>query len=682
MDGNGRISEAFESLLDKERFQAFINSYAPLTLKEYMSTVVKGKKVGMGFGDITESSPERLYRILSDGKISHPNGMQEYLFFRTGDHPVTGLSDVLNTLTDRLYQASLLYKQGKVPLILLVGPTGSGKTHIGQRLEEGLVEELERNPRYTFGFKKHGETANGAYNCPLSEEPLHLLTSKRSLLPSFITTSHNHAGELCSSCTVEYSKRLIDEASGFREFAEKFSDDGFTRYRDEDTQASQELEGGASKILDMIGEFVKVIRLKPNVASIELTDKNFYKKFPRAIESASRGILNIAIDDRDLDHVPDISYQLLLNLADKRVTDETGKSSQPDLTAFLYGNENVAKEIENRAPFEDRILPVYVRRNLSYSEEQKIYERANIPFKHFSPGIMKLVSMFSVATRVKHDGDSIAELFDDDDPSLFEIIDVYDRFETYKQLSKKEFEFVHNRLRVGKNVPPSDGWTEGFSARRVVADLFELKARSKHECFTLDSLLDFVKAKADTDDDYIGEFYPHATEFVMREIGDVVESDVSLAYRSVVFDSEGGLERLETFFSTYLDLIKKKALERISEVDVAGRGRVPIDEHISELVARLNVIDGESLKKEVDDWYYDKESKPLFSQIVEENPWLIEGGETLDDYIDWEQFAGEGGLNSQDKERLQKLLDKLEHKGYCDECGISTLRYYAREVIR
>ncbi len=680
----------------------FTEAYSPLSLSEYLDILKlnnekKKEKVQLDHtpelgaydnsffdrNNLTESSPARFYRMINEGKKKHEVGVSEYPFFSKGDNVVNGLCEVLDELSNRLYQASLLYKRSQIPLIMLVGPTGSGKTLIGRRLEEGMISDLEENPRYTFKFKRDNQET--PIKCPINEDPLNLLTSTRSLVPRKIRHEFKElgAGDICSSCSNTYSELLIEKAEEIK------NEGGLEGKLGRDYGWHNEDGGNTAKkgnpFTNLLDGIVEIVRLMPQSAFKELSYKGFEKDFRKYVENANRGILHITIDEANFDEIPKSAYQLLLSLADKRVSLENGSLLAPDVTVFLYCNEGILDDIKDHPSFYDRLLPVFVRRNLSFSEEAKIYSNANLPFTHLSPEILALAARFIIGTRIgEEEGLNIGDLFDKTAKNPFEeLIGIYDRYETHKAITDKEFEIVTERLNIGSFKPPVDGWSCGLSPRKAVAELCNLSASTKSTCFTIDTLLDFMDNIEDNQSDFSGGDIELSKAYVKEEISGIVQKDITVAYLSILYEKDGGVSKVEELFNSYKSFIGDKYARGKQEVKMVGRGNVPIDTAITEVLERLKI------KKKPEEFkqYYDgvvkqMTSEPAFTDLLSKHPDVISDEDGLSRFIDWNKLSRGLSLEPEQQNRITHLKSALRNiNGYCDDCGDSALRYYSDEVL-
>lgn len=247
--------------------------FSGISFSDYLSLVEEDSSVA-------EKSAQRIYRIISaDCKKS--GELMEYLFFKKGKYKIEGLFEVLDRFVKGIYIVSKSYERGLLPLILLIGPTGSGKTEIGKILDKGLAADLEKNPRFTFYFID-GEKE---ICCPFNEDPLNLITTSHSLIPEELRERYLKCGgnNLCPACSKVY-KRLVRK--GAKNLEEK------CQRGKEKTHADLKVSGDGNEIINVLDDIVRVTRLEPQIASVELAHKDFSNIFEEVLKRANRGILN------------------------------------------------------------------------------------------------------------------------------------------------------------------------------------------------------------------------------------------------------------------------------------------------------------------------------------------------------------------------------------------------------
>src|SRR5947207_4386539 len=121
--------------------------------------------------------------ILSYGieeHVEHKKKSTRYRFFRdelhNGRDAVYGIDQSLNHLVDIFKSASRNYGTER-RVILLHGPVGSAKSTIVRLLKRGLEEysKTRDGALYTYGWKREIEGRIAWHDCPMHEEPLHLI---------------------------------------------------------------------------------------------------------------------------------------------------------------------------------------------------------------------------------------------------------------------------------------------------------------------------------------------------------------------------------------------------------------------------------------------------------------------------------------------------------------------------
>ncbi len=602
--------------------------YSPFTgisFSDYLTLVKEDRSV-------TEKSAQRIYRIIS-ANYRRSGELREYPFFKEGKYKIEGLFEVLDRFAKGVYIVSKSYERGLLPLILLIGPTGSGKTEIGKILDAGLTEYLEKNPRFTFYFID-GEKE---IYCPFNEDPLNLITTSHSLIPEELRERYSKYGgsNLCPACSKVY-KRLIRKAAKKHE----------------------------NEVIYILDDIVRVIRLEPQIASVELVHKDFPDIFEEVLKKANRGILNIEIDDKAINTTPDTNYQLLLRLRDLKISLKDGSIFSPDIVVLMYANTDM-NEINKAAPLKDAIYPVFMRRNLSYIAEESILKKGELPFRHISPAALAVLAKFAVGSRI--DASSTAD--------LKKYLDIYEKYESSKRLSEEELEQI--RKRIPETSESKDGWKKGISSRTLLFDLFNMA--KPDECLTLEHIEWYLERKKENPD------LRPAAEVPLETLRSTALRDVILAYtvNSLGFDST--VNDTEKLFSYYIRLFKSKKFETKSKIQVVGVGEVSIQEEMDRVAKKLNIYKdgGKVLDSAIDKYFIESKEPPTFSQLLALRPDIIAIDEEMLGFIPWRELKQSGELNPKDADRLGKITGILKKElGYCDACAESVVRMTSKTVVK
>lgn len=623
----------------------WIRNFAPISIYEYIEIKENEYLDNINFSkslfEKTESSPERLYRIATQGKIKKKD-RYKYPFFREGKRSIRGLPEILEQMVERLYTSSLSFKSNQIPIILLVGPTGGGKTEMGRILEQGFTEELYENPRYTFEFKE----INGKKNvlCPFTEDPINLFTSSYLLIPRSIKEKFSQFAynELCPFC---------------REKLEKIM---------------REKSGETTNYLELLNKNINVVRLQPKVAMVELASdgKKFSRIFKNALQKSNRGILHVNIDDRILDKIPSTNYQLMLSLADRKISLGDGSYFTPDIVVLLYANEKILESLDKKPVLRDRILPVYMRRNLSYSEEEKIFKKMGLPFKHITPGGLRVLAKFSVGSRV-HDASDIT--------ALRNRLEIFEKNELFQELTEKEKAFILERL--PQNDVPKDGWSRGFSTRASIRFLYTI-TNEPDQCLTLEEILKFLEEIKPIIGKYTGTTYskePPVYLLSKKLVDDIAFRDTALAFTAITL---GSINKVEEKFSQFINLMKLKYLKKKEKIIIPGSGEIPIEAAMRDTLKKINLDPKkvEVLEAIINKHMQDLDKKPpTYGKILTLHPGLITGSESAKNYIQWQELS-RGGLSKSDEEKVKKLLMIMKELGYEEDCGEAALRIASQRI--
>ncbi|KCZ72016.1 putative Ser protein kinase [Candidatus Methanoperedens nitroreducens] len=599
--------------------------FTGILFSDYLTLIEENRSVA-------EKSAHRIYRIIS-ANYKRSGELREYPFFKEGKYKIEGLFEVLDRFAKGIYIVSKSYERGLLPLILLIGPTGSGKTEIGKILDAGLTEDLEKNPRFTFYFID-GEKE---IYCPFNEDPLNLITTSHSLIPEELRERYSKYGgsNLCPACSKVY-KRLIRKA------AKKHEDE----------------------MIYILDDIVRVIRLEPQIASVELVHKDFPDIFEEVLKKANRGILNIEIDDKAINTMPDTNYQLLLRLRDLKISLKDGSIFSPDIVVLMYANTDM-NEINKAAPLKDAIYPVFMRRNLSYIAEESILKKGELPFRHISPAALAVLAKFAVGSRI--DASSTAD--------LKKYLDIYEKYESSKRLSEEELELI--RKRIPETSESKDGWKKGISSRTLLFDLFNMA--KPDECLTLEHIEWYLERKKEDPN------LRPAAEVPLETLRSTALRDVILAYtvNSLGFDST--VNDTEKLFSYYIRLFKSKKFETKSKIQVVGVGEVSIQEEMDRVAKKLNIYKdgGKVLDSAIDKYFIESKEPPTFSQLLALRPDIIAIDEEMLGFIPWRELKQSGELNPKDADRLGKITVILKKElGYCDACAESVVRMTSKTVVK
>ncbi len=403
--GNGIVS-LVQELHDKEKY---LDLNWTGTLQEYLDIVCENPKVA-------RTAFQRIYdMVLSHGYeeyVDSKKNVIRYNFFKDEKHggkdAIFGLDIPMMRLVNFLKAAAKRYGTER-RVLLLHGPVGSSKSTIVRLFKKGMEDYsmTKEGALYTFGWRMEED---GEYvDCPMHEEPLHLIPSDmREAVISKINVDLPEdeqiylEGELCPSC-----RRNYDEL--FRKYEGDWSE----------VISHAQVRRLVLSEKDRIGIGTFQPKDEKNQDSTELTGDINYRKIaeygtdsdPRAFNFdgefniANRGIIEF-IEVLKLDVA--FLYDLLGASQEHKIKPK--KFAQTDIDEVIVGhtNEPEYRKLQNNEFMEalrDRTVKIDIPYITKLSDERKIYERdfnaARIKGKHIAPHTIETAAMWAVLTRLE-----------------------------------------------------------------------------------------------------------------------------------------------------------------------------------------------------------------------------------------------------------------------------------------
>ena len=381
------------------------------SFSDYLSMVQKNPK-------ITRTAFQRLYdMILSYGTEEYQEYKEKFIKYKFFDDPIDNGRDAIFGLERALMKFVNLFKSAargygtEKRVFLLHGPVGSAKSTIVRLLKKGLeaYSRTEDGTLYTFSWKIDDETGTHFENCPMHEEPLHLIPEDfRGKVMDELNQDRpadervNIFGELCPFCRQTYVEK------------------------------NRKYNGDWAKIIgdikirrlilsekDRVGIGTFQPKDEKNQDSTELTGDINYRKIalygsdsdPRAfnfdgeLNIANRGLVEF-IEVLKLDVA--FLYDLLGASQEHKIKPK--KFAQTDIDEVIIGhtNEPEYKKLQSNEFMEalrDRTVKIDVPYITKLSNEIKIYEKdyskEKIRGKHIAPHTFELASMWAVLTRLE-----------------------------------------------------------------------------------------------------------------------------------------------------------------------------------------------------------------------------------------------------------------------------------------
>lgn len=381
------------------------------SFSDYLEIVQKNPKVN-------RTAFQRLYdMILSYGTEEYQEYKEKLIKYKFFDDPIDNGRDAIYGLERPIMKIVNLFKSAakgygtEKRVFLLHGPVGSAKSTLVRLFKKGLeaYSRTQEGALYTFSWKVDGGDGISYVDCPMHEDPLHLIPDDfRLKVMEELNKGKSEdecvviEGELCPFCRQTYQEK------------------------------SHKYEGDWAKV---IGD-VKVRRLilsekdrigigtfqpkdEKNQDSTELTGDINYRKIaeygsdsdPRAfnfdgeLNIANRGLVEF-IEVLKLDVA--FLYDLLGASQEHIIKPKKFAQTHIDEVIIGHTNEPEYKKLQSNEFMEalrDRTVKIDVPYITRLSDEIKIYVRdynkERIRGKHIAPHTIEMASMWAVLTRLE-----------------------------------------------------------------------------------------------------------------------------------------------------------------------------------------------------------------------------------------------------------------------------------------
>jgi len=337
---------------------------------------------------IPQLSHSRLYtRIMQDGsddvlstdddhtkRLFKDKSVKTYGFF---EDEFFGVEETLAKIVRYFHSASLKGEESR-QVLYLMGPVGSGKSSLVEKLHRGLAE---CEPFYAIE------------GCPMYEEPLHLIPNHlRKEFSKMLDVQIE--GELCPVCrhrlehefgghyenvpitTLEFSKRMR-VGVGVVPPVDPNNQDTSVLIGSEDISKLDQYSEGDPRVLDLNG----------------------------ALNVGNRGLVEfIEVFKNETEYL-----HAMITATQEKVIPAPGRHGMVYVDTCIVAHSNEAewqrfKADHTNEAILDRIVVVKVPYNLRLSEEIKIYEKilGKSDFKgHIAPHTLEVASMFAVLSRLE-----------------------------------------------------------------------------------------------------------------------------------------------------------------------------------------------------------------------------------------------------------------------------------------
>jgi len=318
--------------------------------------------------DIQSTDDVRTKRLYKDEPIKVYNFFADEFF---------GIERTIAQLVRYFHSASLKGEESR-QVLYLMGPVGSGKSSLVERVQRGLEQ---------------ASTIYAIEGCPMHEEPLHLIP--RHLRKEFEKMLGVHIeGDLCPVCRYrlkeEYGQRYEEFPVETRSFSKR-----------------NRVGCGVVPPVDPNNQDTSVLIGSEDISKLD----QYSEGDPRVLEL--NGALNVG--NRGLVEFIEVFkneteyLHAMITATQEKVIPAPGRHGMVYVDTCIVAHSNEAEWQKFKADHTneailDRIVVVKVPYNLRLSEEVKIYQKIirNSDFRaHVAPHTLELASMFAILSRLE-----------------------------------------------------------------------------------------------------------------------------------------------------------------------------------------------------------------------------------------------------------------------------------------
>jgi serine protein kinase len=589
--------------------------------------------IATGLRSIHDTDDPRTKRLYKDEPIKVYNFFADEFF---------GIERTIAQIVRYFHSASLKGEESR-QVLYLMGPVGSGKSSLVERVQRGL-EQLD--PVYAIE------------SCPMHEEPLHLIP--RHLRREFEKMLGVHIeGDLCPVC-----RYRLKEHYGLR----------YEEVRVETRNFSKRNRVGIGVVppVDPNNQDTSVLIGSEDISKLD----QYSEGDPRVLEL--NGALNVG--NRGLVEFIEVFkneteyLHAMITATQEKVMPAPGRHGMVYVDTCILAHSNEAEWQKFKADHTneailDRIVVVKVPYNLRLSEEVKIYQKIirNSDFRaHVAPHTLELASMFAILSRLEPTSkcDLMTKL------RLYNGEEVVEKGRT-KKIDVQELK--EDAKREGMN---------GISTRFIMKALDNaLSDNVSGNCINpinvREALISMSK-EADLPDDTRKQYLEFLQDTLHKEYLDLLEKEITRAF---VYSYQ---EQAESLFQNYLD----HAEAYVNKTRVRDRNtkeELPPDEGFLKSIEEQIAIIGsaaDGFRQEVIAylWASSRRGEKVSYRSYEPLKEAIEK-KLMTSVRDISRIITKARTRDEEQsEKYGSMVKNLLENGYCESCVDVVLKYAANNL--
>src|SRR6478735_4332687 len=455
-----------------------------------------------GVRDIHENSDAHVKRLYKDESIKVYDFFSDEFF---------GIEKTVAQIVRYFHAASLKGEESR-QVLYLMGPVGSGKSSLSEKLQRGL-ESIE--PVYAIE------------GCPMFEEPLHLIP--RHLRKEFEKMLGVHIeGDLCPVCRYrlqnEFGTKYEEVPIAMRSFSKR-----------------SRVGIGVVPPVDPNNQDTSVLIGSEDISKLDLYSEGDPRvlELNGALNIGNRGVVEfIEVFKNEIEYL-----HCMITATQEKVVPAPGRHGLVYVDTVIVAHSNEAEWQKFKADHTneailDRIVVVRVPYNLRLSEEVKIYQKIirNSDFRaHVSPHTLEVASMFAILSRLEPTNKC----------DLMTKLKLYNGEEVIEKGRTKKVDV--QELRDSSKREGMSGISTRFIMKALDNALSDNHAGNCINPINVrEALINMVK-EADLPDDTRKQYLEFLQDTLHKEYLEILEKEITRAF---VYSYQ---EQAEALFQNYLD---------------------------------------------------------------------------------------------------------------------------------
>ncbi|MBM4260961.1 MAG: serine protein kinase [Deltaproteobacteria bacterium] len=589
--------------------------------------------VKAGVRDIHDDDDPHVKRLYKDESIKVYDFFSDEFF---------GIEKTVAQIVRYFHAASLKGEESR-QVLYLMGPVGSGKSSLVEKLHRGLEE---------------AEPFCAIEGCPMHEEPLHLVP--RHLRKEFEKMLGVHIeGDLCPVCRF----RLRDE------FAGKYEE--FPVHTVEFSKRAR-IGIGVVPPVDPNNQDTSVLIGSEDISKLDLYSEGDPRvlELNGALNVGNRGLVEfIEVFKNEIEYL-----HCMITATQEKVVPAPGRHGLVYVDTVIVAHSNEAewqkfKGDHTNEAILDRIVVVRVPYNLRLSEEVKIYQKIirNSDFRaHVAPHTLEIASMFAILSRLEPTNKC----------DLVTKLKLYNGEEVVEKGRTKKVD-VHELREATKR----EGMN-GISTRFIMKALDNaLSDNTAGNCINpinvREALINMVK-EAELSDDARKQYLELLQDTLHKEYLELLEKEITRAF---VYSYQ---EQAENLFQNYLDhaeayVNKTKVKDRNTKEELTPDE--PFMKSIEEQIAIIgSAADG--FRQEVISflWAANRRGEKIEYRSYEPLKEAIEK-KLITSVRDLSRVITKARMRDEEQtEKYNTMVKNLLEHGYCASCVDVILKYAANNL--